>query len=160
MTRGQRRDLQAGQCRVRLDVDGDLGQQQRVAERDQLVRLLGRHDAGDARGAEHVALLGVAVEDHVQRLGPHRDKALGDRRARRLCLVADIDHVGFALRAEMGEGARHRQTASAGALPVSSRRVAAATSCLPHQAFADEEGADAALVPACGSRRARRCRSR
>ena len=39
-----------------------------MAERDQLVRLLRRHDAGDARGAEHVALLGVAREHEVERL--------------------------------------------------------------------------------------------
>ena len=36
-----------------------------MAERDQLVRALGRHDAGEARGAEHVALLGVAVADRA-----------------------------------------------------------------------------------------------
>ncbi len=63
------------------DVDRDLGDGQRMTERDQLVRLLGRHDAGDAGGAEHVALLGVAFEHEVERLHRHHHAALGDRLA-------------------------------------------------------------------------------
>ena len=60
---GRGADAKAGEVVVGVDVDGDLGERQRVAERDQLVGALGRHDAGDARGADHVALLGVAGAD-------------------------------------------------------------------------------------------------
>ena len=69
------------------------------------MRLLGRHDAGDPRRTQHVALLGVAVEDHLQRLRQHGDRAFGDRRALGLGLVADIDHMRFAGGADMGEAA-------------------------------------------------------
>ena len=72
------------------------------------MRLLGGHDAGDPCRAEHVALLGVAGENHGQRLGAHGDETLGDRGALRLGFVADIDHVGLAVRADMGEAGRHR----------------------------------------------------
>ena len=94
------------------------------------MRLLGRHDAGDARRAQHVALLGVAVEDHLQRLRPHRHEALGDRRALVSALSPTSTISRFARRAEMGEARSCH--ASGGLVPapcrVRSRRVAASTS--------------------------------
>ena len=57
----------AGKLAIRRDVDGDLGQRKRVTKRDQLMRLLRRHDAGNPRRAQHVALLGVARDDQLQR---------------------------------------------------------------------------------------------
>src|SRR5262249_5249068 len=72
---------EAGQVAVRLDLDLDLGQRQRMAERDELMRALRREDAGDARRAEHVALPGVASEHGIERLGQHHHAALGDRHA-------------------------------------------------------------------------------
>ena len=53
-----------------------LADGERMAERDQFVRALGRHDAGDARGAEHVALLGVALAHDVERLRLHDARGL------------------------------------------------------------------------------------
>ena len=45
---------------IEVEVDGDLRQRQRMAERDELGRALGRHDAGDAGRRQHVAFLGIA----------------------------------------------------------------------------------------------------
>src|SRR5262245_63334080 len=42
-----------------LDVDGNVRDGEGMAEGDQLMRSLCRHDAGDAGRAEHVALLGI-----------------------------------------------------------------------------------------------------
>ena len=79
--RGQRFHLDAG---LALDLDGGhdvdgggfgdragnrrstLRQGQRMAERDQLMGALGRHDAGDAGDRQHVALAGLAAEDGVE----------------------------------------------------------------------------------------------
>jgi hypothetical protein len=46
-----------------------------MAERDQLVRTLCRHDRGDAGSAEHVALLGIAREHEFERLRRHHHAA-------------------------------------------------------------------------------------
>src|SRR5262245_24635800 len=61
-------DGEAGELAVGLDLDLDLGQRQRMAERNKFMRALGGKDAGDPRRAEHVALLGVAREHRLQRL--------------------------------------------------------------------------------------------
>src|SRR5829696_5687109 len=60
-------DDAAGQFFVWRDVEGDLGQRQRVAQRDEFRGALGRHDAGDAGGAQHVALFGVSGDDQIER---------------------------------------------------------------------------------------------
>ena len=49
-----------------------------MAERDQPVGPLCRHDAGDTGGAEHVALFGVAFHHEPQRFGLHDHEAFGD----------------------------------------------------------------------------------
>ena len=105
-------DDDAGQRLVEREVDRDLGQGDRVAERDQLVRALGRHDAGDPRGPEHVALLRVAGADERQRLGPHDDASLGDRRAFGRRLFGDVDHASVAGCADVGEFCHGRVQAS------------------------------------------------
>src|ERR1700685_4779341 len=43
-------DADAGQLGIGRDVDFDLRQQERMAQRDQFVGALGGHDAGDAGG--------------------------------------------------------------------------------------------------------------
>ena len=67
-----------------------------MAERDQLVRLLRRHDAGDAGGAEHVAFLGVAREHEVERLCGHHHAAFGHGDALGRGLRRDVDHARLA----------------------------------------------------------------
>ena len=61
-----RRHANAGKAFVEGAIDLHPGDQERVAKRYQLVRALRRHDPGKARGAEHVALLGVALPDQAQ----------------------------------------------------------------------------------------------
>ena len=53
------------------------------------------------RGAEHVALLGVAGEHEVERLWRHDDAAFGDRDALGRGLGRDIDHARLAALVEM-----------------------------------------------------------
>ena len=81
-----------------------VGQQQRVAERDQLVGLLRRHDPRDPGGAEYVAFLGVAGEGEPQRFGAHDDAALRDGDALRRGLGRNIDHIRLAGGREVREG--------------------------------------------------------
>ena len=117
-----------------------------MAERDQFVRALGRHDAGEARGAEHVALLGVALADDAQGLRVHDDAALGAGDALGHRLVGDVDHVGRAARVEMAE-ARHRVRGRRGIVAVSREQPARRRRHVgfAHQALADEDGAHADL---------------
>ena len=119
-----------------------------MAERDQLMRALGRHDAGDAGGAEHVALLGVALEHEIERLLRHHDAALGDRDALGAAL-ADTSTMraspplprwvrALALASRVtprrrGRGASRAQQRAGGGRDVG----------LAHQALADQEGRDA-----------------
>ena len=121
---------------------------QRMAERDQLVRLLGRHDAGDPRGAEHVALLGVAREHEVERLWRHHDAAFGDGDALGRGLRRHVDHARFAAFAEMGELARRAPSStprrrSCAARAAMQRARGGLDIALAHQALADQEGRDA-----------------
>src|SRR5262249_58101104 len=97
---------------VRLDCDRDLGPCERAAERDQLVGLFAGENAGDARGAEHVALLGVALEHQIERRWRHHDAAFGDRDPLGCALRRHVDHARLAAPGEMGEpaGALHKTT--------------------------------------------------
>ena len=81
-----------------------LGQRDRMAERDQLGRLLGRHDAGDARRRQHVALGRVAARHRRRRL-PADSTMIASALASRSVdgLVGDIDHARRALVVQMGE---------------------------------------------------------
>ncbi len=63
-----------------------------VAERDEVRRPLRGHDAGEARGGEHVALLHVAAADPGEGGGRHGDEAPGDGDPLGPGLLADVDH--------------------------------------------------------------------
>src|SRR5208282_1293284 len=127
-----RPDLNAGQLGVRPDIDFDLRDGKRVTERDQFVRALGRHDAGDARGAEHIALFGVAALHDIERGGRHHHAPLGARFAFRGGLRRNVDHPGLAAGAEMREifaPCHNIHRAGTSTAPrARSARVAAATS--------------------------------
>ena len=130
-----------------------------MAERDQLVRALGGHDAGEPGRAEHVALLGVALADQRQGLGLHDDAALRPGGPVGRGLVGDVDHVGRAAGIEVGErrARLHRSALHLGlaaldvrtppsASPKSSARVAPGDVRLSHQALADQDRAEAVLA--------------
>src|SRR6476619_7272247 len=87
---------------ISLDVDADISERDVVAERNQLRRFLGRHDAGDARSRNCVAL-GERVElDRSERVRAHGDGPLGTSNALGLRFVSDVDHsraaVGVSVR--------------------------------------------------------------
>src|SRR3546814_8799284 len=75
------------------EIDADLGQRERVAERDEIGGAFCGHDPGDARGREDVALGRVAAAARSEGLWRHGDAAAGDRAAQRRGLCADIDHI-------------------------------------------------------------------
>src|SRR5476649_2774097 len=115
---GERLHLHAGaalQLARGLNVDGaalgvdrelkvDRRQRQWMAERDQVGRLLGRHDAGQLGDSQHVAFLGCPGLDQLDRRGLHGDRGARHRDALGDLLGADIDHVGVAALVEVGEG--------------------------------------------------------
>ena len=74
-----------------------------MAKRDQFGGALGGHDAGNPRGADDIALGGVARLDGGQRGRRHFDRAFG--RGAALCgfLVGHVDHIGRAVAVQMGE---------------------------------------------------------
>ena len=74
-----------------------------MAQGNQLAGLLGRHDAGEARDAQHVALFRVARFDQRQRRRLHLDAPAGHRHPVRGRLGTDVHHVGLALSVEMRE---------------------------------------------------------
>src|SRR3989440_161719 len=120
---------QARELVVGRDVDLDFGERERVAERDQLVRLLRRHDAGDACGTKHVALLGIAFEHEIERLTRHQHAALGHRDAFGGSFRGHIHHAGLAALADVRESSCHYLAADIRAgLRASSALVAAETS--------------------------------
>ena len=90
--RGVRGDAQGARLAVGRDLDADVGQRDRMAERDELGGPLGAHDPGELGDCEHVALRRVAVDDEREGLLVHDDERLGDGAAGRRRLVADVDH--------------------------------------------------------------------
>src|SRR5436190_9842117 len=74
-----------------------------MAERNQVGRLLRRHDAGELRHREHVAFGCLLVADQLQGRRLHDDAGPGRRHALGGVLGADIDHAGVAALVEMGE---------------------------------------------------------
>ena len=147
----------AGQGVLGLDVDRDLGDRQRMAERDQLVRALGRHDAGDARGAEHVAFHRVAGEHQIERLLAHDDPAFGDARCARSRSLPETSTMRASPRWSRwlrALGARQPASGVPRLWPCAISRCAGVRAReqrarrggdvgLPHQALADQEGRDA-----------------
>src|SRR5690606_12285568 len=100
--------------------------------RDQIAGLLGCHDASHTRNADHVALLGVTINDGSKSFGRHANETFGDRRALGIRLGTDVNHVGLAFGIQMGKAVfsvRHHSLAQAAAARPSRLRVAPATSC-------------------------------
>ena len=86
-------DAEAGQRTVDVDSDLDLGQRQRMAERDQLGGALGCHHAGKLGSLNHRALGCRPGADLLERFGlagQHSDRRRGS--GGRL-LTGDIDHA-------------------------------------------------------------------
>ena len=88
---------------VERELGRDPGERDRVAQRDQLAGSLRGLDRGDARDADHVALLRMSAGDHLEGRRLHQDAAGGDRHPAGLGLGADVDHVGLAGGIEMGK---------------------------------------------------------
>src|SRR5436190_12466853 len=125
---------------VDLGLDADEGHRQRVAERDQLAGALGRLDAGEARGAEDVALRRVAGGHGGGGLRRHPDDRLRDGAPVGDLLARDVDHAGTAGVVEVGEaGAGGRVLGS----PVRGVRAAAALASGVGQGVATESCAAA-----------------
>ena len=80
-------------------------QRDRVTQGNEVAGFLGGLDAGDAGDAEHVAFLGGALLDQRQRGGQHGDAAFGNRHSVGARFRRHVDHVGLALRVEVGQGA-------------------------------------------------------
>ncbi|MNR11302.1 hypothetical protein D3C85_1275950 [compost metagenome] len=74
-----------------------------MAQRDQLVGLLRRHDPGHPGHGENVALGMVASDDQLEGLRLHAHQCLGTGFAAGGGLVGDVDHVGPPLGIEMGQ---------------------------------------------------------
>ena len=91
---------------LRIDIDFDLGERERMTERNEAVRALGGHDAGEPRGAQHVAFHRIAFEHQVERFLAHEHAAFGDRDAIGGPFFGDVDHAGFAALVDVGEGRR------------------------------------------------------
>ena len=94
----------AGQLLVGHNIHGDFRQRQRMAQRDQIRGAFRRHDAGDARGSQHVALLGIAGNDQIERRLAHDDAAFRDRYTLGGRFGRDVDHAGLTPGVDMGEG--------------------------------------------------------
>ena len=91
-----RLDGQLTAARRRSEADIDAGDAERVAERDQIGRALGRQDARRPRDAENVPLGRVALADGPQRGGEHLQTGAGDRLPDGFRLGGDVDHAGVA----------------------------------------------------------------
>ncbi|MNH33259.1 hypothetical protein D3C79_937600 [compost metagenome] len=81
----------------------DRTEQKGVAQRDQLMGFLCRHDSSDPRHGKYVAL-GVAVAlNQLQGFRAHPHPGLGLGFTQRRGFFADIDHVGATLAVEVGQ---------------------------------------------------------
>ena len=101
---------------------------------------------GDPGRGDDIALLGGAGESEVERRRVHGDAPLGDRDAMGDGFLRDVDHVGGAPVASRCVSLLIRRSAASGSIaagrPRSRRRVALATSGVPHEALADQERLD------------------
>ena len=149
-----RAHAQAGTRAVRLDVDRNFRNGEGMAERDQLMRALGRHDAGDAGSAQHVTFLGIAREHEVERLRRHHHAALGDSHALGRGFRRHVHHACLAALAQMAQLGRHRLLRGtvlriAASIAADERARGSFDVVLAHQAFAHQEGGDAYLRQIC-----------
>ena len=69
---------------LRLQIDFDFAQHQRMAKRNQLPGAFCRLDPGNARGGKDIAFVMATVDNHRQRRGLHFNIGLGARFANRL----------------------------------------------------------------------------
>src|SRR5438477_510629 len=120
--RGERFHLDPGRRRDRdpaLDEDAaalgvghqlhvDVRERQRVAERHQVGRPLGGHDAREARHGERVALRQRAGRDLRERRGPHAHLAARHRLAPGDRLRRHVDHAGAAAPVHVAQSPRVR----------------------------------------------------
>ena len=74
-----------------------------MAERDEIGRALGRLDRRDARDTEHVAFLGRAARNRLERRGEHRDAPACACHPVRFALGSDVDHDGLPRIVEVSE---------------------------------------------------------
>ena len=95
--------LDAVLLRVEGEFHGALGQQQGVAEGDQVAGALGGHDASHLRHAQHIALFGAALGHGRKALRAHGDAAHGHCRAVGDGFFAHIHHPGIARSVHMGK---------------------------------------------------------
>ena len=97
----------------------DLGQRQRMAERDQLGGALGRHDAGELGGLDHRALGRGPGADLVERLGLQVSMPAAVAVRAVASLSGHVDHARPAALVEMGEPAHAQRCLSRGIWPAS-----------------------------------------
>lgn len=89
---------------VEAEFEADLGEDDGVAERDQVGGTFAGHDAGETGDAEDVAFLALAGFDHRQGVRLHEDASGRDGEAVGFRLGADVDHDGLAVGVEVCEG--------------------------------------------------------
>ena len=86
-----------------VEVDGDAGDRERVAQRDQRRRLLGAHDPGEPGDGERVALGHAVAAQQLDDLGGDEHPPGGDGLARGDVLAGHVDHAGGAGLVDVGE---------------------------------------------------------
>jgi hypothetical protein len=86
---------------VGIELDGDARQGEWVAQRNQVAGFFGRHDAGDAGNAKHIAFFGGALQNDGQCGRVHDDPALRHGNPVGGGFGSHIDHVGLALGVKM-----------------------------------------------------------
>ncbi|MNZ78117.1 hypothetical protein D3C78_966810 [compost metagenome] len=113
---GQRFHFHAGlpgQLATGNDVDGviafgteldlDAGQQQRVAQRDQVTGLFRCLDTGNTRHSEDITLGVLAIDNHLQGFGEHAHPRFSHRLTRGHSFFGNVDHIGATLGIEMSQ---------------------------------------------------------
>ena len=86
-----------------LKTDGHMRQRQRMAQGNQVAGFFGRHDARNARNAQHIALFCGARFNDGERGGQHFNAPARHRNAAGAGLAGHIDHVGLALCVKMSK---------------------------------------------------------
>ena len=134
---GERLHLHAGLARrAHARGDGDPGggvrechldaaEQERVAQRNQFRRALRRHDAGQTRRLQRIALLDASGSNGRARFRRHRHVARGHGFAQGDGLVADVHHLDAAVRVHV------RQACGSGHAPSLCGSVELSWSCRP-----------------------------
>src|SRR5262245_30562619 len=109
----------------RVDINFDLAQRQRMAQRDEAVGTFGGHNAGEPGGAEHVTFHRIALKDEIERFLPHKDTPFCDGDTLSRPLFGNIDHPSFASLVDVSEDAWGRRWNRIGVCQFWSGRLAA-----------------------------------